>query len=320
MCKTQLPQTLVEAVRLFSDEQTAFEFARDLRWPDGVKCPFCQSAEHNFVSTRRIWKCKGCGKQFSVKKGSIFEDSPLSFDKWLIAIWLIANAKNGISSYELHRSLGITQKSAWFMLHRIRVAMQNGSLEKLDGEIEVDETFIGGRIGNMHRGKRPAHSSGSAKGVNRGGGMDNKVAVLGILERGGEVRTQVIRDVKRRTLAPEIHANVEPGAAVYTDSLQSYRTLGQTFHHESVDHSVEFVSGNAHTNGLENFWSQVKRTIRGTYVSVEPVHLQAYMDEAAFRFNNRKVKDANRFDTAVGSVDGKRLTYKQLTGKEVAAA
>jgi transposase-like protein len=311
MCNTQTPRTLVEAVRYFADEQVSFEFVRDLRWPDGVRCPFCAGTQHAFVKTRRIWQCKDCGKQFSVKKGSIFEDSPMKLDKWLIAMWLIANAKNGISSYEMHRSLGITQKSAWFVLHRIRLAMQNGSVEKFGGEIEADETFIGGKRGNMHAAKRANTPTG---------GTGGKVAVLGILQRDGEVRTKVVRNVRKSSLVTEVEANVVHGARVYTDALHSYDTLDNKFRHGVVDHSVEFVNGDVHTNGLENFWSQVRRTINGTYVSVEPVHLQAYMDEAAFRFNNRKVKDANRLESAVGSIGGKRLTYAELTGKEAAAA
>lgn len=312
MSNQQQPGTLIEAVQHFYDADTCFEFVKQMRWPDGVACPHCGHREHSFLSTRKMWQCKGCNKQFSVKKGTIFEDSPIKLCKWLIAMWLIANAKNGISSYELHRSLGVTQKTAWFMLHRIRLAMQNQTINKLGGEVEADEMFVGGKRSNMHVRKQ--------RQLNAQGPQAGKTAVIGLLKRGGEVRTQVIRDVKRSTLVPIVQENVNPGAHVYTDALRSYGSLDNDYRHGVVDHSVEFVNGNAHTNGLESFWSLVKRTISGTYVSVEPVHLSRYMDEYCFRFNNRKASDAGRFNQLIGMITGKQLTYASLTGKVVAAA
>jgi transposase-like protein len=231
----------------------------------------------------------------------------LGLDKWLAAIWLIANAKNGISSYEIHRALGVTQKSAWFMLHRIRLAMQQGSLDKLSGHVEVDETFIGGKARNMHRSDRARKIHGT--------GFEGKAAVMGLLERHGEVRTMVVRNNKRKSLRPEINANVEPGSMVYTDALRSYNDLNYDYMHNVINHAEKYVEGNVHTNGIENFWSLLKRTIGGTYISVEPFHLFRYLDEQAFRFNRRKGTDADRFFEVLTMVTGKRLQFSELTGK-----
>lgn len=240
------------------------------------------------------------------------EDSPLSLDKWLIAIWLEANAKNSISSYEVHRSLGITQKSAWFMQQRIRLAMQSGGFfQKLTGEVEVDETFIGGRARNMHAGKRAV----------KGRGTVGKAVVMGLLQRHGEVRTLVIDNTKRRSLQPRIHEHVEKGSEVFTDALASYRGLDREFLHQVIDHAECYAKGKIHTNGLENYWSLFKRCIKGTHVSIEPFHLFRYLDAEAFRFNNRKAKDGDRFAKVLGQVGGKRLTYRSLTGdNQVSAA
>jgi transposase-like protein len=307
----QFPKTLLEATRIFADQEVAFEFAVRLRWPDGVTCPFCGGHKHSFLSTRKTWQCKSCSKQFSVKKGSIFEDSPIKLDKWLIAMWLIVNAKNGISSCELHRALGVTQKTAWFMLHRIRLAMQNGSMEKLVDDVEVDETFIGGKARNMHQDVRDRKITGT--------GGSGKVAVMGLLERGGEVRTQVVARTTKRTLQGIIRNNVLSGSRVHSDALLSYRGLNTEFVHGIVDHATTYVQGDVHTNGLENYWSLLKRTLSGTYISVEPFHLHRYLDEQSFRYNERKGSDADRFTLGMAGIDGKRVTYKKLTGKELAA-
>jgi transposase-like protein len=307
------PKTLVEAIRYFSDPDNCHNFLLPLLWPEGIACPRCGSKNHSFLSTRRLWKCKDCKKQFSIKVGTIMEDSPLGLDKWLTAMWLIVNAKNGISSYEVHRDLGITQKSAWFLMHRIRLAMQSGTFHKLSGEVEVDETFIGGKARNMHKDKRAEKITGR--------GAAGKAIVIGVLERGKEVRTKVIPNTRKGTVQAEVRAHVEPGALVCTDALASYQGLAPDYVHEAVDHAVEYVRGNVHTNGLENYWSLLKRCIRGTYVSVEPFHLFRYLDEENFRYNERKhdngdVKhDGERFIDVVGSMGGKRLTYKKLIGK-----
>lgn len=279
-----------------------------MRWADGKAiCPKCGHNENSFLSTRNIWKCKGCKRQFSVKQGTIFEDSPIGLDKWLIAIWLIANAKNGISSYELHRAIGITQKSAWFVLHRIRTAMQTGSFEKLSGTIEADETYIGGEARNMHKSKRDRFKM-------KQGRKDHKSAVFGMIERKGRVKARVVERVKSRYLVSHLRENVEAGATLFTDSNTAYEHLHTMYIHDTVNHTIEYVRGNVNTNSIENFWSLLKRTIRGTYVSVAPEHLQKYVEEQTFRFNERKGKDLDRFVTMIESISGKRLTYSQLIG------
>ena len=252
----------------------------------------------------RRWLCKGCRGQFSVKNGTIFEESPLGLDKWLPAVWMIINAKNGISSYELGRALGVTQKTAWFMLHRIRMALQEGSLRKLSGEVEVDETYVGGNQEKMNKKQ--------LRRTTRGRGSVGKAIVMGLLERDGRVIARSVPNPRRRTLTALVHQHVEPGSAVYTDALPSYNKLSSHFAHESINHAVCYVKDRVHTNGLENFWSLLKRTIRGTYVSVEPFHLFRYLDEQAFRFNERKNTDAGRFLIGIIGVIGRRLTYTSL--------
>lgn len=302
--KEKTPKSLIEAVRYFADEERCIQFVADLRWPDGVACPKCESKRVGWISTRKNWKCKDCKKQFGIKFGTIFEDSAVKLDKWLIAIWLIVNAKNGISSYELARSLDVTQKTAWFMLHRIRLALHRGSFTKpLEGEVEADETYIGGKARNMHKGRRKA----------KGRGAVGKAVVFGLLERHGEVRTKVVPDSKASSLWPEIEAHVKPGSYLYTDELRSYQGLVQDYKHKVINHAETYVKGRVHTNGMENFWSLVKRSINGTYVSVEPFHLFRYLDEQAFRFNSRHEKDGDRFQKAVELVKGKRLTHERLT-------
>jgi transposase-like protein len=292
-----------------------------MRWADGPVCPKCGHGEHYYLATQKRWKCKECSKQFSVKVGTIFEDSPIPLDKWLAALWMLVNCKNGISSYEVGRDLGLTQKSAWFVLQRLRLALQSKSLVKLGGkgsEVEVDETFIGGaaRFMNPERRKRMI----TVRGVK------DKTAVLGILDRGGEVRATVVPNRRKAHLQGEIRANVKPGSEVYTDALMSYMGLEhQGFMHQVIDHAEKYVDGKIHTNGLENFWSLLKRGIKGTYVSVEPFHLFRYLDEQTFRYNNRATEenpmdDGDRFQLALSQIAGKRLTFAEVTGKVGAAA
>jgi len=312
-----LPKTLQQAVSFFSDPQKTFDYAVSLRWPTGkVTCPRCDSTEHSFISTRRLWFCKGCKQQFTIKVGTIFEDSALGMDKWMIAVWLIVNAKNGISSYEIARALGVTQKSAWFMMHRIRLAMHNKDFVKLGGpgsEIEVDETFIGGAARFMHSARR--------KRVITERGVKDKAPVIGILERGGKVHANVIPTRRKHHLQAEIRAHVAAKSAIYTDALMSYQGLnGQDFAHQTIDHAERYVQGQVHTNGLENFWSLLKRGLKGTYIAVEPFHLFRYVDEQVFRYNNRATKDhfvgdGDRFQLAMRHIANRRLTYEQLTGK-----
>ena len=305
----KLPTTLVEAIRYFEDRDHAVEFVARLRWPKGPVCPSCEGKDHSYLTTRRLWKCKACKHQFSVKVGTIFEDSAIPLDKWLASIWLIANAKNGISSHELARSVGMQQKSAWFVLHRIRLAMQTGTFQKLSGAVEVDETFIGGKARNMHKSVHKRKISGS--------GVVDKTAVLGFKQRkDGTVRAMVVPGRGRITLQPRVYANVEPGSTLYTDLHHGYTgPLEEDYGHEVVDHAIEYVRGQVHTNGLENFWSLLKRGLKGTYISVQPFHLFRYLDEQVYRFNKRKANDLTRFLWVLGAVSGRRLTYASLIGK-----
>jgi transposase-like protein len=305
------PKTLLEAVKYFADFDHCRAFMMDLRWPDGkVACPRCASEHIVYLDKARVWKCyaKHPSPTFTLKTGTIFEDSPLGLDKWIAAVWLVVNCKNGISSYEMARDLGVTQKSAWFMNHRIRRALHVGSFDKLSGEVEADETFIGGKARNMHVAQRRRRITGT-------GGKD-KTAVMGILERGGKVRTTVIGNRKKHTLQTEIKKHVEAGSALYTDSLLSYEGLEGRYAHQVIDHAVAYVDGKIHTNGLENFWALLKRGLNGTYVSVEPFHLFRYLDEQAFRYNNRiEMNDFDRFRLALSQIVGRRLTYKELSGQ-----
>lgn len=270
--------TLREAIIYFSDFENCRKFMLELRWPDGVvKCPRCGSERVTWLAKTRVWKCyarheAGKGQTFSLKTGTIFEDSPIPLEKWLPAAWLVINCKNGISSYELSRDLGVTQKSAWFMLHRIRLAMQNGSFAKLSGEVEGDETFVGGKVTNMHR-----HSKRNIQAKNDGNW--GKTVVLGLLERDGRVRAAVAPTRRHYEVHKNVTANLEPGSTLYTDEYNAYQSLPQEFTHAIINKLEGYVKGKVHVNGIENFWSLLKRGLKGTYVSVDPIHLQAYVDE-----------------------------------------
>jgi transposase-like protein len=312
------PKSLQEAILYFSNPDNCIDYLAVRRWPKGVICPTCGSEKVKFNFNRRLWQCSShhTKRQFSVKVGTIFEDSPIGLDKWLAATWMLTNCKNGISSYEIARDLKVTQKTAWFMLHRIRLALQDeffgSKLGGNGGEVEVDETFIGGKARNMHLSKRQRRITGT-------GGKD-KTIVLGMLERGGRVRTQVSKDRRLETVQPEIRKHVQVGTALYSDEWVAYRGLESDYAHQVIDHAEKYVDGRVHTNGLENFWSLLKRGVSGTYVSVEPFHLFRYLDEQMFRFNNRKdLDDAGRFDLAISRIVGKRLTFAELTGKEGSA-
>jgi transposase-like protein len=308
------PSTQLQAIRYFADPDVAHDYMVRVRWPNGVICPLCGSANVKFTKTkgekpRRLWNCHGCNRQFTAKVGTIFEDSPIGFDKWWPAIWMAVNCKNGISSCELARALGVQQKTAWFMLHRIRHALQYGSFEKLSGEIEADETFIGGLSKNMHKNKRKRLGTGGV----------GKTPVLGLLQREGRVVAKVVPDVQKDTLHAELHRHVEPGSNVFTDKWVAYRGLNRQFRHKTIDHARAYVKGRVHTNSIENFWSLLKRSLSGTYIHVNPEHLPRYVDEQAYRFNERTGSDADRFIIAAQGTAGKRLTYRQLTGKAVSA-
>jgi transposase-like protein len=313
---SELPTTLRDAILYFSDVKVATEFLAKFRWPDGKPtCPRCDGQQTSFLSTRLIWKCKGCKKQFSAKAGTIMEDSPIGLDKWLPAIWMLCGCKNGISSYEISRDLGVTQKTAWFLLHRIRLAMKSGTLEKkLSGHVEADETFVGGKFALMN--KKAKVRKILREGRLAGGGTEGKAIVMGLLERHGKARVKVVPRRNEFNLKPVIRGNVELGSNLYTDELRSYKGLIAEYAHEVIDHTESYVKGQIHTNGLENFWSLFKRSLKGTYVSVEPYHLQAYADEQCYRFNERKGEDLDRFLGAVKQIAGKRITFRELTGKD----
>ena len=302
----KLPTSLIEAIRYFADADRCFDFMMAIRWEDGVPvCPRCGVDETSFISTRKIWKCKGCKRQFSLKVGTIFEDSGLGFDKWLPAMWLIANSKNGISSCELGRSLGITQKSAWFMNHRIRLAMASGTFQKLSGTVETDETYIGGLAKNMH-------NSSKSRRVHGTGGTD-KVAIHGAVERGGSLVASVLPRVTAAELQASIRGWVASGSTVYTDQHKGYRGLDVDYDHRSVNHGMgEYVRGDIHTNSIENFWNLYKRAWKGTYTHNLPEHTDRYIAERTFSYNHRDLTDIQRMIAVTSTVAGKRITYTDL--------
>jgi len=307
------PKTLQEAILYFADPVNCREYLVARRWPNGVVCPKCGSKNVLFLQKYNRWHCRAKHEapQFTLKTGTIMEDSPIGLDKWLTAMWQVVNSKNGISSYEVHRALGITQKTAWFMEQRIRLVLHQKIGGKLSGEVEADETFIGGKARNMHKAKRERVITGT-------GGKD-KTAVMGMVERGGKVRLQVVENRRKNELQSQVREHVEAGSAIFTDQLKSYDGLERDFQHQVIDHAVEYADGVVHSNTMENFWSLLKRGLHGTYISVEPFHLFRYLDEQAYRYNNRKMTDAERFDIAVQGIVGKRLTFDQLTGKTAEA-
>ncbi|MGA9930086.1 MAG: IS1595 family transposase [Terriglobales bacterium] len=313
------PKTLQQAIQYFSNEQVCIDAVAAMRWPDGPRCPDCHGDDAKnpyYLKTQRRWKCRSCRRQFSVKVGTIMEDSAIPLQKWLPALWLLISCKNGVSSWEIHRTLGVSQKAAWFMLHRLRLALKTGNVGKLggpDAEIETDETFIGGRKKNMHADKKLRYE--------QRGGAQGKTAVMGILDRDlRQVRAKIVPNVKRETLQAEIMKEVKYGSKVYTDDAVVYNDLRSRFVHEVVNKTESYVSGRVHVNGMENFWSLLKRGLSGTYIAVEPFHLERYIDEQIFRYNNRATKDnplndSDRFLLALSQVSNKRLTFAELTGK-----
>jgi transposase-like protein len=310
------PKTLTEAIRYYSDEQTCIDAVAALRWENGKPtCPKCNTAEgerkHYWLAAQKRWKCYACRKQFSVKVGSIFEDSALSLDKWMVGMWMLVNCKNGVSSYELHRATGMGQKAAWFVLQRLRHVLNETFTGKMDGTIQIDETYIGGKPKNMHQSRRQQI-----------GQRDHKTAVMGMLETGTrQVRAHVIPNAKRETLQKAILDRVGFGATLHTDSWAGYDRMDVRYVHEQVNHANEYVRGQVSTQAIENFWSCLKRTLNGTYVAVEAFHMDKYLAEQCYRFNNRiGMNDGDRFVKALAQVGGKRLTWKELTGKEAASA
>jgi transposase-like protein len=324
------PKTLQEAIIFFASPDNCVAYIIERRWPDGVVCPICGRDDVAYIAKRRVWQCKSRHPkaQFSAKVGTVMEDSPIGLDKWLLAMWMVANCKNGVSSCEMHRTLGVTQKTAWFMLHRIRLALGNAPSVKLGGQesgpVEVDETFVGGNPARLHKSRRDALALERSRLPNQKVPYyPGKTVVMGMLDRDSrQVRARVVPNVQRETLQNEILRRIEKGSTVYTDSASSYYSLpAQEYIHETVNHINEYVRGNVHTQGIENFWSLLKRGLRGTYVAVEPFHLDRYVKEQVFRYNIRATKenplnDADRFAIAVSQIVGKRLTYAELTGRD----
>jgi transposase-like protein len=305
--KTNIPEGLMAAIEYFADPMICFEIVKAAKWgTKGPSCPQCSAKRLSFLTTRLMWTCLECRKQFSVKVGTIFEDSPIPLNKWMCAMWLVANCKNGVSSYEIARALKVTQRTAWFMDHRIRYAMHHGTINKMNGTVEADETFIGGKARNMHAGKR-------AEKI-RGRGSMGKDIVFGLLDHEtGKVHTEVVSGRRKGHLHRVIRDRVEPGAELHTDALKSYDGLSE-YTHKVVDHAECYVKDNVHTNRMENYWSLLKRAVKGTYVSVEPFHLFRYLDEQAFRYNERHLTDRERFEKVLGMISGKRLTYARVKG------
>jgi transposase-like protein len=312
------PKTLQEAILYFSNPDNCVNYltAHRPEWKNGVICPICGSKDVGYIASRRMWQCRTRHPkaQFSVKVGTIMEDSALGLDKWLVAIWMQTSMKNGVSSWEIHRALNISQKCAWHMLHRIRLGLQDANTGgKLSGEVEVDETFIGQKARNMHAAKRAEKIQGR--------GPEGKEIVFGIVERGGKVIAGHVDTRKKKELQALIRERVEAGSAIFSDELKSYEGLDTDYTHAVINHAVEYVRGNVHTNTMENFRSLLKRSLHGTYISVEPFHLFRYIDEQSFRYNTRKhsdgetMTDVERFSVAVSQIVGKRLTYAELTGK-----
>jgi transposase-like protein len=319
------PKTLQAAIKHYSDEQICIDAVAKMRWPNGPECPACGHRDHYYLKTQKRWKCKECYKQFTVKLGTVFEDSPISLTKWLPALWMLCNNRNGISSYELHRALGVSQKAAWFMLQRMRLAMQDGSIVKMGGpgkEVESDETFVGGKAKNMHASRRAQFKVARETSMTGDANLVNKTAVWGVLDREQrKVRATVVPKVNREALQTAVLNQVAPGSKIYTDEAAVYKSLPKEYTHEFVNHVEKYVHGRVHTNGMKNFWSLLKRGLNGTYVAVEPFHLFRYIDEQVFRYNNRKdddgnkLSDSDRFQLALSQIAGKRLTFAEVTGK-----
>lgn len=310
------PKSLLEAVRYFSDLSVCNQYMRRIKWPNGVVvCPKCGAKGERIgeIATRSMLRCKDCRKQFSYKVGTIFEDSPLGLDKWFVAVWSVANSKNGISSHELGRALDVTQKTAWFMEHRIRKAMETNSFEKFDGPAEADTTYIGGKAENMHWKVKEKKITG------RGG--VNKSLVHGVLQRATDtghsrIAARVVGNEGGETLMSEIRRRVRYGAKVFTDAATAYSEACFTHIHGAVDHSRRYVKDEVHINGVENFWSLFKRCLKGTFISVAPFHLDRYVSEEMFRFNERGLDDGGRFARVMSQVVGRRLTWRILTAQD----
>ena len=301
--------TIIQISDFFQDEKKCLKYLAFKRWNnEKPTCPHCGVIGAYKFSDEKRYKCSTCRQQFTVTVGTIFEGSKIPLRKWFIAIFMVINHKKGISSHQLARDLTVTQKTAWFMLHRIRYALKQGSYE-LKGIIEADETFVGGKNKNRHWDKK-------IKGT-QGRSHSDKTPVLGMIERGGEVRAFVIKNTRAEHLKPVIQNNVERGSTLMTDEWRAYRELGKQYNHIWIDHSKgQYAVGDFTTNRIENFWSHLKRGIIGVYHYTSPKHLQYYVNESTFRFNTRSLTNAERLDNTIGRCDGMRLTYKSLISND----
>lgn len=304
--------SLYQLFETIPDEAAAIAHFRAIRWKNGSFCPYCGSTKVYDLKGGARHKCGDCKNTFSIKVGTIFEDTKIPLRKWLAAIWLITTHKKGIASTTLARDIGVTQKTAWFMLHRLRHAARTRSFNRpLGGEVEVDETFIGGKGKNQSLARRRADK---ASGAPRGGAI-GKAVVMGLLERGGDLRAGVVDGTSQQDLETVVRAHVAEGAVVYTDEHRGYRDLKNGYDHQTVAHArEEYARGPVHTNSIEGFWSLLKRQIYGIHHWVSPKHLDQYVAEASWRYMLRERTDGSRVTTLLAQTDG-RLTYNMLIGK-----
>lgn len=298
---------LIELVTYFKNEQVCINYLAKIRWDRNPVCPY-ESCGHNKVfkySNGKTYKCSCCQKQFSVRVGTIFEDSKVSLKKWFAAIYLVTSHKKGISSTQLAKDIGVTQKTAWFMLHRIRKALGlHQSDDKLDGVCEADETYVGGQEKNKHWDKKTKGTQGRS--------TKTKIAIAGVIERGGELRAKKVDNTNMKTLGRHISDNVAEGSLVNTDEWLGYRKLHKMYKHNVINHkSKEYVRGETHTNTIEGFWAILKRGIKGVYHVMSAKHIQMYIDEYVFRYNTRNMSEYDRFNLMLGNT-GARLKYCEL--------
>ncbi|MGB1315459.1 MAG: IS1595 family transposase [Chitinophagales bacterium] len=298
--------TIIDVVQAFPDKKTCIIYLEKLLWNSEIPISPFDSSSKVYKCKNNRYKCKNSGKYFNVLHGTIFENTNLSLQKWFVAIWLVTSNKKGISSLQLARDLNITQKSSWFMLHRIRYAFKVDT-DKLQNEVEIDETYVGGKNKNRHANKKVPNSQGRSH--------VDKTPVLGMIERNGKIKATVVKNVRGKTLIPEIEKVVKQGTTIYTDEWRAYGQLYKLYNHKYVKHNVgEYVNGRVHTNTIEGFWSLLKRSIMGMYHFVSRKHLQRYVDAMVFIYNNRNLNQNQRFNMAFLNV-GSRLTYKDLINK-----
>lgn len=295
-------KNLIELNEYFSDENKCWDYLEALCWKNGrVLCPVCKSDRHYKFQNSRTYKCKDCKRKFNAKVGTIFENTKIPLKKWFVSIYIATSHKKGISSCQLSKDISVTQKTAWFILHRIREMLKAKAPVMLEGQVEIDETYIGGHEANKHKSKR--------QNVD---GYVNKTMVFAVLKRQGNVWTKMVDRVDGRTLKPIIAKHISQDATIITDGFGAYSGLGKYYHHEIVNHiQEEYVRGEWHTNTIEGFFSQLKRGIYGIYHHVSPKHLHRYCDEFSFRYNTRKSKENSRFDYSFIACE-KRLKYQDL--------